>query len=71
MEKLIEGYNLKEAQPWVLKMLAKRIKKLPDNVLGHSQILDALSRKAGFRCWNTYYAYWKDKQYETSHHVPF
>lgn len=64
-----EGYNLKEAQPWVLKMLAKRIKKNPNNFLSHSQILDRLCRQAGFKCWNTYSAYWKERMYETQKNV--
>lgn len=55
-----EGYNLATAKPWVLKMLAKRIKKNSD--LKHSQILDELSKHAGFKCWNTYCAFWKDQE---------
>lgn len=69
MHQITKDYDLKNAQPWVLKMLAKRIKKLPDNTLTHHQILDNLCKQAGFKCWNTYSAYWKDKFYETSIHV--
>lgn len=65
----IQGYDLKNAQPWVLKMLAKRIKKSDKYGLKHSQILDKLCKLAGFNCWNTYSAYWKDRKYETSVHV--
>jgi len=64
-----EGYDLKRAQPWILKMLAKRIKKNPDYALSYCQVLDILSRQAGFKDWNLYSAYWKQEQYETSSHV--
>lgn len=67
----IEGYDLKNARPWVLKMLAKRIKKNPIYELSYHQVLDRLCRIAGFANWNQYSAYWKEQEYETSTHVPF
>lgn len=68
MYKEVEGYNLETAQPWVLKMLAKRIKK--NNLdLKYCHILDNLCKMAGYKCWNTYSAFWKEQKYETSTHV--